>query len=130
MLELAIKAPKAEMEEAWEGLFDFGDTLSESCEKWGEDVVFNLARRMCKTDIQNAGRAAVNSLVGEDGSLPDDAAINDCLTKLVDSYRPGVKREAVPKQLSQADVLKAVEQMPAEQLAALLEAIQQKAQSA
>jgi len=97
---------------AWEGEFAFGDTLEEAVNKFGSEVIFDLAKRMCKTDIQNGLRGVGNRLAsrgeGPEGAktpaIVTSAEITDAMAKWLGGYRPGVQRTAAPKQLSQRDV--------------------------
>lgn len=96
----------------WEGQYDFGDTLEEAVGKFGSEVIFDLAKRMVTTDIQNGMRGVGRRLAdrtevvdGAEVPMPVSVAdVESAMTQWLSGYRPGVQRQAAPKSLSQRDV--------------------------
>ena len=136
MLELKVKAPKVGFDAGWEGKFDFGDTLGEAVDKFGEDVVFSLASSQAGTNCQNACRVAAMALQTEEmtaaGENPTTEDIIAAMEATAASYVPGVKRIAVKSAPSQGDILASIATLDpnSTEFAALVAALQAKADSA
>ncbi len=71
--------------------FNFGDNLEESIRLFGKDVVYNGFFRAAKIDLQSFKRAHMSPDV--EGGPKKGAA----LQKLVDSWKPGMKRPGATK---------------------------------
>lgn len=58
---------------------DFGSSLQESIQIFGEDQVFRQFQRMCQTDVSNKVRALLN----------DPEVSTDAVLKSVEDWKPG-----------------------------------------
>lgn len=78
-VEVKATHPKTEAECAV--MYDFGDTISEATQLYGEDVVYNLYQSQAKIRLQAGLRICL-----EQGRNPDDYA---------KQWKPGVKAPSI-----------------------------------
>lgn len=110
--EISVKAPKVERN--FESTYDFGATLEEAVELFGEDVVFAGFVSSGVIDAQNFIRLRLEKKTEEGGfSYSDDAISADFA-----EWKPGIKSR---ERISPLDkIKKALGSLSEEQKAALL----------
>lgn len=80
-MEITAKDTKTEASITVE--YEFGETIAELVEKFGEEVVFNQARSSLVVALQGAIRTALKA-----GKTDDE------INTLVSEWKPGIRRQA------------------------------------
>lgn len=99
--------------------YEFGETLEEMVELFGEDVVANRAKAAMVIDLQAGIRRHMVDQTDKDGNVTTPAKSDDEIQAWAASWKPGVKR--VARKSAKEKLQELLSGMTPEQRAALLE---------